>query len=219
MKWYLLIILFTVTFLTVGCSHNMHITNLEDNFMPPEPTPQKTISIGVKSNDSAQHEKSRYVSSIVDAMQRSGCFEKIIFPYDHAKHNGEAEAVVDIAISPVYSGSKSNFWINFPGFLIFAPAAWGYGYHADINTVAIVSFQKEKASKNVSVRTKYDFRQAEIDRTWTEIGWLEVGIIPLIGGFVFTDYDPDVTPEFITKVSHNYGTCVARKITSAIYEN
>jgi len=39
----------------------------------------------------------------------------------------------------------------------------------------------------------------------------------LIGGFVFTQYDPDVTRPFISEVSSNYGYYVGSKITRAVY--
>jgi hypothetical protein len=53
-------------------------------------------------------------------------------------------------------------------------------------------------------------------RTWTEVSWFEVGVIALIGGVVFTGYDNDITPEFITAVSPNYGAYVSRKIVDAL---
>lgn len=208
-----------VVFISIGCSHNMRITNLNDNFSPPVAPPKETIKIGIRSADDSDMEKSRYISSVVEAVRRSGSFEKIIYPYDHSRHNGDVDAIIDLSVSPRYSGEGSNFFVNFPGFLIFAPAIWGYGYNAKIDTVANISFSGKDISQQISIPTKYKFRQSEIDRTWTEVGWLEFGIIPLIGGIAFTQYDPDVTDEFITKVSPNYGACVAKKIAEAIYSN
>jgi hypothetical protein len=48
------------------------------------------------------------------------------------------------------------------------------------------------------------------------VGWLEVSLIPFIGGFAFMSYDPDVTNEFIREVSPNYGAFVAGKLVAAL---
>jgi hypothetical protein len=106
--------------------------------------------------------------------------------------------------------------VNWPGFLIFAPAIWGYGYQADIQTVVDIARKGDSAPVRVEASPRYYFRQAEIDRTWTEIGWLEVSLIPFIGGFVFMQYDPDVTDQFIQEVSSNYGALVAGRIVAAL---
>ena len=45
-----------------------------------------------------------------------------------------------------------------------------------------------------------------------------MGIIPLIGGVVFTSYDTDATSEFIRMVSSNYGTYVSSKIVKSSYD-
>jgi len=200
MKLKLTLLFVLITLYCIGCSHNMQVTNMKDNFSPPIPPPKETIKIGIKSSDDAEMEKCKYVSAVVDAIRRSGSFEKTIYPYSHSVHNGDVDVIVDLSVSPTYSGNGSNFLVNWPGFLIFAPAIWGYGYNAEIETTASITFSEQNISQQISMPTKYKFRQAEIDRTWTELGWFEVGIIPLIGGIAFTQYDPDVTDEFISIV-------------------
>ena len=219
MKRNIIISFIFLSFCAFGCSHNMRITNLEDHFNAPASPPKETMRVGVVSGDGRDMQKSRYISCIVNSLKTSGAFERVIYPYNHSKHNDVVDVIVNLSVSPSYVGSGSNFFVNWPGFLIFAPAIWGYGYKADIETMANISYSDNGNSQTISIPTKYTFRQAEFDRTWTELGWLEVGIIPLIGGFVFIQYDPDVTDEFITKVSHSYGTCVANKILEAIYVN
>lgn len=200
-----------------GCSHSLQIKNLDEYFSPPLSPPKASLRIGVTSSCDADRQNSRYITAIVSSLQRTGALQGLIYPYDHSLYQGEVDVIIDITVIPRYSGRISNFFVNWPGFLIFAPAIWGYGYNADIETIVNISRLKEDHSKEIPITTKYYFRQAEIDRTWTEIGWFEVGLIPLIGGFVFTGYDSDVTDEFITKVSPDYGPYVARKIIAALY--
>lgn len=203
-------------FLATGCSHNLRITNVDQYFTPPSaPSIKETIKIGVTSSNVADLQTSRYVNAIVEALQRNSMVEKVIYPYSQAVH--QVDTVVDITLIPHYTGSGSNFFVNWPGFLIFAPAIWGYGYNADIDTKVNVTRLIDNRSQQIEIPTKWKFRQAEMDRTWTEVGWFEVGLIPLIGGFVFMDYDHDVTDEFITKVSPNYASHVAGKIMATVY--
>ena len=214
----ILLLLAGAAVLLSGCTHSLEITNLDDYYTTPPVALRKQQAVGITAGSTTDVPRGRYVSAIVDALQRSGNFERIIYPYSPEVHQDLVQGVLDINVQPAYAGSGSNFFINFPGFLIFAPAIWGYEYHADIATTVKLTHRMSGQTRDLSVPTKYTFRQAEIDRTWTELGWLEVGITPFIGGFFFMEYDPDVTSEFIVKVSPTYGAYVAGKIIPAIAE-
>ncbi len=203
-------------FIAMGCTHALRITNEDEFFTPAMPPRPQPIKLGVTSPNDTHMQNSKYIRAIVVALQQSGNFEKIIYPYSQAMHQGQVDAVAAITITPRYSGRGSNFFVNFPGFLIWAPAIWGYGYIADIETAANVMRLSDGQSQMITVQTRYKFRQAEFDRTWTEISWLEVGAIALIGGIYFISYDTDVTDEFIAKASSNYGAHVASRIIGAI---
>jgi hypothetical protein len=193
---------------TSGCSHAMRITNLHE--YQPAPTaplhPPKVV--GITSRNIADPATRGFVDAVAQSLRLDPSFDVVMYPYDARR---DADLVLDISVSPRYSGRGSNFLVNWPGFLIFAPAIWGYGYEAVIETQVSIR-DRDGSSQELTIPTQYRFRQAEIDRTWTELGWLEVGIIPLIGGLAFTRYDPDVTPEFVAKVAPNYGAYVARRI-------
>lgn len=216
MKRVLLVAFLFGIFLVSGCTHQLHITNSDDYFSPPTPPLAKPIKLGVTSSSITDVKNSRYVSAVVDALQRSGNFERVLYPFSLTANQGQADMLVDIAINPRYDGSGQNFVINFPGWLIFAPAIWGYKYTADIDTRVGMTNLKDNTSRQIAIPTRYIFRQADMGRTWTEVSWFEVGIIALIGGIAFTDYDNDVTPEFITAVSPNYGSYVSKKIVDAL---
>lgn len=200
----------------IGCTHSLHINNLEDFSSPPSTPIKEPLRLGVSSKSDMDPQNRKYVAAIVEALQKDNRMVNIVYPYNHAIHKDAVDAVVDITINPRYSGQGSNFFVNFPGFLIFAPAVWGYGYNADLETVAAVTNLKNGTSQQVTIPCHYRFRHASIYRTWTEVGWLEVGLIPFIGGIAFTSYDDGVTEEFITKVSPSYGPYVADKIVLAI---
>lgn len=195
-----------------GCSHAMRITNLHEYAVEPAYPLDPAMTVGVRPNGVADPVTRGYVDAVADGLRRDGSFVQVLYPYDGRR---EVDAVVDVAVSPIYSGEGSNFLVNWPGFLIFAPAIWGYGYQAAIDTRVSI-WTRDGATRELAIPTRYRFRQAEIDRTWTEIGWLEIGIIPLVGGLVFTGYDADLTPEFVSRVGPSYGAYVSRRIREAL---
>jgi hypothetical protein len=199
-----------------GCHHALQITNSEDYFFNSSPPLAKPMKLGVTSSSVTDPKNSRYVGAIVDAMQKSGNFERVLYPYSTAVNQEQADMLINIAVNPKYDGSGSNFWVNWPGFLIFAPAIWGYKYSAAIETQVNITNLKDHTTKQIAIPTNYIFRHADMGRTWTEISWIEVSIIAFIGGIVFMGYDDDVTDEFITKVSPNYGAFVSKKVIEAL---
>ena len=195
-----------------GCSHAMRITNLHEYQAAPSAPLHPPRSVGITSRNIGDPATRGFVEAVTEGLRRDASFDLVLFPYDGRR---EADVVLDVWVSPRYSGRGSNFLVNWPGFVIFAPAIWGYGYEAAIETQVSIR-HRDGTVQEVAIPTRYRFRQAEIDRTWTEIGWLEVGIIPLIGGLTFTQYDPDLTPEFVTKVAPSYGAYVARRIRDTL---
>lgn len=187
------------------------------NFSPPSIPLEGTKTIGVISDVESSGLNVKYIEAIVSSLRKTNNFDKVIYPYN-ASYNKTADYTVSISVNPQYSGKGSNFFVNWPGFLIWAPAIWGYGYNANISTDIVVTDNARKKSITSSLKNSYDFRQAEIDRTWTEIGWLEVGLIPLIGGFYMMNYDTDATQDFIHLVSENYGSEVSKGIIRSIQE-
>ena len=198
-----------------SCAHKLEITNLHDNrVLPSSALKGGSKIIGISSDDQS-FQTQQYLKAVVNSLRTSNTFDQVIYPYN-SSGGKKVDYVVNIAVSAKYSGKISNFFVSWPGFLVFTPAVLGYGYNATVNTDLNVSNQKNNKTQVVPLINSYDFRHAEMDRTWTEIGWLEVSIIPFVGGFFFTQYDPDATEEFLVKVSDNYGAIVARGIVEAI---
>jgi hypothetical protein len=204
--------LLSVALAASGCSHAMHITNLHEYQPVPTAPLDPPRKVGVTSRNVTDPTTRGFVDAVAEGLRRDASFDRVVYPYDGRP---DADVVLDISVSPRYSGRGSNFLVNWPGFLIFAPAMWGYGYEAAIETQVSIR-ARDGATQELAIPTHYRFRQAEFDRTWTEIGWFEFGVIPLIGGVAFTQYDPDLTPEFVAKVAPNYGAYVAQRIREAL---
>lgn len=191
-----------------GCSHQLQLRNA-DQYSESMPYSSKELKIGVTS--AATHTQENFVSYVVDEMYNlPGC--KILYPYAHDEKK-PVDFEISLTITVKYSGSGTNFLISWPGYIVFAPAWNGFIYFADICTEVLVrDFVNGNVVMSRSYDTKYRCNQSEFDRTFIEIGWLEWGIIPLIGGFFNTTYDVDITPEFNQAISRSYGSYISRNI-------
>jgi hypothetical protein len=120
-----------------------------------------------------------------------------------------------LAIRPkvTYRSSGWNFLINWPGFLIWAPAAMGYIHHADVMTTFVIHDREGKALDQLEVPMSFNLRYADGDRTiWAELGWLEVSALPFFSGIVFAkSVDRDVIPPFQVNVKDTYSNYVTRR--------
>ena len=196
---------------TIGCTHLLHIKDL-----PPPPAaakaPTRPLVVGVAADRTAADAKG-YVEAIGRSLTMNKAVQRVVYPY---ASGDQVDVVADVTVSPTYDGTGKNFLINFPGFLVFAPCWYGYEYHANPHTKVELKTPDGKPIDTISWEYDYVFHQADIGRTWTEISWLEVGAIALIGGIVFVNYDTDQTPEFIGKVAPNYGDNIATLIANRL---
>lgn len=198
--------------LAAGCAHTMHVDNLGEYEVAPVAPAAPPRTVGLASANLADPDTRGLVDGVADALRREPSFDRVLYPLG----DGDAHLVdvaLDVSVSVAYAGSASNFLVSWPGYLVFAPAIWGYGYEAAIDTR--IAMRSHDGARELRIPMHFRFRQAELDRTWIEIGWLEAGIIPLVGGIFFTRYDTDLTPEFVARVALTYGAFVARRIAEA----
>lgn len=202
-----------VALLFGGCTHELTIENLDTYRSFGGSNLEKPLRIGIAA-DAVEPEHRRLLDGVASALR--GYSATVTMPYS-ADHLKEVDVVANIEIKTEHNGSGYNFWINFPGFLIFAPAWHGYSYevkHA-VNCTLTKPGGKE-AIGQFQLPIALDVRHAAINRTWTEVSWFEVGIIALVGGVVFMDYDTSVTPLVSDKVESPLGKYVADEIVKRI---
>lgn len=207
-------LLVIATLLVSGCSHQLQVKNLHLYQAESVDSPAVNSRVGITGNISSL-EDNRMVHAIADSLKKNGF--RVVQPY-YANQNSEpVDYVINVSTLSEYKGSGWNFLINFPGFLIFTPAWHGYNYKADFDyNVDITKTQNNEKLPRLSVPVHMDIRHAAMNRTWTEISWVEFGAIALIGGIVFIRYDNNVTPLLIDKTEYKIGDYVAGKITKAI---
>lgn len=200
-------------FSSIGCTHRLEIKNLSQYRATTISPLTKKVSIGIVTSDNDVNVRQLVRQIGVELQNYSG---DIILPY-LATNPKKVDVIADIRVAPEYKGSGMNFLINFPGFLIWAPAWHGYNYTVTYNVdVTLLDSAKNEKIDAFSLPIVLNVRHAEADRTWTEISWFEVGAIALIGGLYCTSYDPDVTPIVAEAAKTTVGEHVASEIVQRI---
>jgi hypothetical protein len=173
-----------------GCAHQLEIKNLDMYKNTSLISLKKQAQVGIVA-DTRTMEGIIFIKKIADSLQRYNIKATTAVSLNEKK----LDYVVKITVNSDYKGSGWNFWINWPGFLIFTPAWHGYNYTIEHNLSVLLTDPKSGAQlDSFYIPIKLDIRHAAINRTWTEIGWLEFGVIPLVGGVFFIQYDNNVTP-------------------------
>lgn len=195
-----------------GCSHDLEIKNINTYRTSSFGTITDPMIVGITAT-TASFEEEKLVDHFAQAMRKEGA--QVLYPYNPASGRAAVAAMVDLRTD--YKGSWANFFITWPGFLIWTPAWNGFVYKHDYEfDVTLRDEESKQMIGNVRERVHYNIRHAEMDRTWTEIGWLEVGLIPFVGGFFFTQYDDDITPDVVGLGGPVAGAYVARRVANQI---
>ena len=199
--------------LSSGCAHQLDVKNL-NAYQNMQMIPlRKPATVGVVPA-ACDVDTQRLLKGIGNALQKYSA--TVLLPYYPGSAN-KADVVANIAIRPEFEGSGWNFLINWPGFLIWTPAWNGYVYKANFDIqISLTKGSDNSRIDSWSIPINLNLRHAAIDRTWTEIGWLEWSVIPFIGGLVFTQYDTDVTPILLEKIENPIGDYIAQQIITRI---
>ena len=207
--------LLAVVFLTSSCTHTLNVKNLQLYKSAFVSSQGGNIMIGLSAVTSTPEEE-RLVMAVGNALKRDGF--KVIFPFFANDENiGSVDYLVKLTTSSEYKGSGWNFLINFPGFLVWAPAWHGYNYRVIYGFDADITDAKTKETlPRITSPVELDIRHADMNRTWTELSWLEAGIIAFIGGLLFTRYDRGVTSLLLNATEAKIGDYVGSKIGGAL---
>jgi hypothetical protein len=192
-----------------GCAHQLEVKNLNAyrnlSILPLE----KPLTVGIVPQAGDVNAR-RVIKGVGTALNRYAATVRLPYAVNTAL---PVDVIASIAIHPEYKGSGWNFLINFPGFLVWAPAWHGYVYKADYDVrIALREPAEQAAFASWNIPVQLNIRHADINRTWTEISWFEVGIIAFVGGIVFIDYDDEVSPILAGEIERPLGDYIAQEI-------
>ena len=132
---------------------------------------------------------------------------------------GNPDVDVRVSIKADPRGNISNFFVSWPGFILFTHAWLGYGYDIDYSVRCIVSHPTtgEKISE-FTEPIHLHLRHADFDRTWAAgCGWLFLyTATAFVNGFYVMTYDDDITPLLYDTAYPVLADGVAKRIISAI---
>jgi hypothetical protein len=205
--------LMLIVFLIAGCTHSLRITNEEDLSVSSS-RPLKTVKIGFF------YTGDKLINSAIEEISLNSAVE--IAKKDYQLGSGIAvDYVSDLSQNTKYSASGQNFFITFPGFIVFTHAWLGYRYYVDINTQSKLLTPDGKLLSETTITTPYKIRYTSFARGAASslIGWFTpgYGALDIIPGLIFSvSYDHRATNEFIEQVKPSYKAFVSSKIFEQI---
>ena len=123
------LILFSALIMFSGCKHQLGVRNIDDYTIYRNTPLKKNLSIGlVTESDDV------YCQIIANGIADSlGKYSTDVMMLNDSSELKKVDVLAEVLITPEYKGSGWNFWINFPGFIVFAPAWNGYVYKVNYN--------------------------------------------------------------------------------------
>lgn len=197
-----------------GCSHPLHITNIDEMSTPAKIKPKNPVKIGFESSNDI------LINAAIEETSMNTMVKETKKDYQPGTET-DLDYVVKLSNTINYSASGQNFPITFPGFLIFTHAWLGYKYYATIDTQSTVSDNKGTLLSDVKISTPYEFRHTSFARGATSslVGYLTPGwgVLDIIPGMIFSSsYDDRATPDFIEKAQPSFKKIVSNKLLEQI---
>ena len=203
--------------LAVGCTHTARITNAK-KFAPVDTRPAKRVTLGI-----APITEDRLLSAAINKVKADAavadCKENFRFGTEF-----KPDYVCQLSRDTKFKASGQNFFIAFPGFIVFTHAMIGYKYTADITTHSKITDLNSNVVSQESIHTPLQFRHCSFARGAAAgcCGWLlpGYGAAAIIPGAIFAaSYDKRATAEFMEKAEQTYATYVSSRILEQVAQS
>lgn len=199
-----------------GCTYALRVTH-EPGLEPQKVILMKQVKIGVLKTDDY------LLQGGVEKLRRNSDISEIKTNYQ-AESNLQIDYIYKLQRKVRYRSSGENFFITFPGFLVFAPAVFGYKYYIDIATVATLMDKDGEVLSTSVIKTPYEIRYTSYERgsAVTMIGWLVPLIISplnIITGMVYSSTcDLRARDEFYDAIKDSYSSTIASHLLRQIQQ-
>ena len=107
-----------------SCAHQLEVKNIDLYRNNSLAVSDKNTRIGIVPTTADRHCE-RVIKGIGEELTKYSA--GVVLPYSSENQN-DVDVIAKINIIPEYKGSGANFWINWPGFLVWAPAWNGFVY-------------------------------------------------------------------------------------------
>ena len=214
------VVLAMVALAAGACTHALEVVNAQQYVVPVSYSRAAPVEVAIEPF-AGRADAQWYFNVLVERLAAEPTVKAVQTDYRiGAEPAGEGgpDLVLALAPSVEYRSSVWNFFINWPGFLIFTPAWNGYVYRADVYTQVTVRDGSGNLLSEIDVPISYSIREADGDRcALANVSWLEVSAIALISGvYNAIVFDRDSIPALTAAVRGNYTDYVLGKLRPAL---
>lgn len=200
--------------LMAGCTHTARITK-SPMAAAPSRTMERPVSVGFEPVGNQP-----LLEAAINQFQMNPSVGACTKNYK-AGTDSRAEYVCQLSMEPKFKASGQNFFIAFPGYLVFTHALVGYKYKADLKTHSILEDAQGNPVSEIDIAAPYEFRHCSFARGASAgiCGWLVpgYGAAAIVPGAIFAgSYDKRATKEFEEKVQANYAALISAKVLEQV---
>jgi hypothetical protein len=135
----------------------------------------------------------------------------------------EFDHLMDLSNSMTFKASGQNFFITFPGFLIFAHAGIGYKYTVNVETKSKMFNDDGTTADEITILTPYEIRYTSFARgAASSSGWYlpGFGLTNIIPGLIFSsNYDERANQDFLKAAEPSYKKIITAKVITQVENN
>ena len=202
-----------------SCSHRMEVTNYRDyemHFASREIS--NKVDLAVKPGGGSLRPANRWMyNAVVEKLLTRREIGKFSSDYIESRATFTPDFFLEIRTDVEYDTSGKNFFVNFPGGIVFAPAWNGYFYSADMTTTVAISSPSGELLEWLKIETPYEFKHSDFSRTWYPL--FQFNILNVFGGiFTALVYDDDATQAFEDAVQENYSEYVTHELLQGLLQ-
>jgi len=212
-------ILLLILLFASGCAHSLEARYKGDNlaFALTQERLESQLVVGIRSPNINDKYGEILYNSFSDALNRSGNFSRVIQNFNQPTTN--VDILIEVEIHNEYSTDPLNFFIQWPGTLIFA--AWWNGliYYNDISTSLSITNVKTGEKKLVSSEDRFKINYTNKARgIWagSMLGWLLYTAPGFITAVVPSGWDDTMKRDTFFKIREEYGKIIAQQTIQAL---
>jgi hypothetical protein len=203
-----------IALLAAGCTHALKITKAPVA-TGPVPALSRPVNLGFTPVGNDQ-----LLNAAIKAIKQSSA---IVDAKEDYKPGGtfKADYVCQLSMDTKFKAAGQNFFITFPGFIVFTHAILGYKYTALLTTHSVLLDAQEREISRRDFETPYGFRHCSFARGaaaslcgWVVPGYGGAAIIP--GAIFAASYDKRATSEFMDKVQGYYAPYISSEVVEQL---
>lgn len=211
-NWFKKTGLMLLPLLIVGCTSRFELTDEEDYLHRLYDYSQEGLCLGVRL-DRPSYDADIIGQGITRALREQAEYRAF---YQHIIRE-RLDVIANIKIDHDFSGSFTNFFVAFPGYLVFTHAWLGYKYYAEFDVQCeLIAVVTDEVIATIDIPVEVGIRHADAGRTWSNAVIWPVAPFSLINGLYCITYDNDVTRDLRAEFYETLSNHIASEIIKVL---